>query len=562
MSCLAYVLIQNRGPRLSELSKCVAALRCIIADMLLVTAEALDFALDHVERHGDTDILPPAFEFQALRMSWKHARKYLADQDLDNWSLRPSRSCLSPKGYLGYRIATQLDPLDTLLLTALIYEVGSDIEKARVPSDRDTVFSHRFKPDDEGSLFSNEITYDTFRLRSLYLANNNQDGWVVLTDIADFYMRLYSHPLENTLNQAISRDHARVIFKLLKQLNQRVSHGIPVGPSATRLLAELAITDIDSFLLGNQVVYCRYSDDFRIFAGTRLEALEHLALLARTLYANHGLTLQQAKTHVIPVTTFTERSYDTTDQGIRQSLDSQFEEWASLLGLDPYGLLDPEDLDREQREELDEFNLTEVLTNELTRDEPINLALIRFVLKRLAQVGEANVDLAALLVDNVERLIPVFRDMVALLGNTTLRNRTETTSFMNHILVLLDNPDLSHLEYYRIWLLKLLEDNRFNHRRISPRLFDSFSDGFTSRKRSLVMGAKNNQPWIRSEKGRVFELSPWERRAFLRAASCLPKDEADSWYNSIINRLDLLDKWVVDWTRKRPLRSGAMPRFW
>ena len=153
-----------------------------------ISANALDFALTHIERQGDTDILPTPFEYRAIRTSWQSVRDYLSTQDLDTWSVRPLRTCMVPKGPLGFRIATQLDPLDLLLITALVYEAGSQIEGARVS--RRSVYSHRFSPTSSGRLYAINGSYDAFRKKSLDLASRvsgsmpfrDGSGWVVLTD--------------------------------------------------------------------------------------------------------------------------------------------------------------------------------------------------------------------------------------------------------------------------------------------------------------------------------------------------------------------------------------------
>jgi len=45
---------------------------------------------------------------------------------------------------------------------------------------------------------------------------------------------------------------------------------------------------------------------------------------------------------------------------------------------------------------------------------------------------------------------------------------------------------------------------------------------------------------------------PWQKRAFLAAASCLPGDEAEHWYRSINHSLDELEKCVVKWAKDKP----------
>jgi len=522
--------------------------------MLRVSADALDFALAHVERHGDTDILPPAFEYQAIRHSWGEVRAHLSDQDLDTWSVRPSRQCLSPKGQLGFRAATQLDPLDTLIYTALVYEIGVDIEQSRVPRADGIVLSHRFGPDMSGRLYSREFSFETFRRRSLEAASSNPDGWVALTDIADFYQRIYAHRLENALNEAAPKDHARVIAKLLNKWNLGVSYGVPVGPAASRLLAELCITDVDFALLGENVVYCRYSDDYRVFAETRPRVLEQLTLLANVLHQNHGLTLQEAKTEIVPAAEFVRRFRETDAQQERRVLESNFHELLDRLGIDTYATIDYDDLDPDQQQAVDELNLADIVTDQITRDERVDPALTGFALRRLSQVGQVSPQLAELLLDHIQELTLVYRDVVSALPVAEPPGSPGYERLMQRALSLLDHPSLAHLEYYRVWLLTLFQDTNAAQFGSWQTLYGDLPDPLTRRELVLAMGYARNQAWVRTRKHSVFDFGAWERRAYLTAASCLPADEASHWYRSLNPRLDELERWVVAWAKENPLR--------
>lgn len=274
------------------------------------STESLDEALAHIERWGDTDIFPVPFEYQAIRYSWTDAdvdgdkkfpglRTWLASQDLDTWPSGSYRRCLTPKGHLGFRISTQLDPLDALILTAIVFEIGDALEDYRVPASDRVVHSYRLRRDGDGQLYDPDFGYRSFQSSARELLDRSDVNCVVVTDIADFFPRLYSHPLENALvDSGASADLVRCLMKLLSKWNIRVSYGVPVGPAAARLLAEVAISDIDFSLIHDGYRYCRFTDDFRIFCSDEHEAHQALAHLAQVLYANHGLTLQPQKTAI------------------------------------------------------------------------------------------------------------------------------------------------------------------------------------------------------------------------------------------------------------------------
>jgi len=132
-----------------------------------VSVDALDKALEHIEIRGDTYLFPLPFEYKAIRHSWDSIRDFLAASDLDLWHTREARRCLCPKQRLGLRIGTQLDPLDTLLITALVIEAGSEIEAARLPENLTIVHSYRFSLSTRGHLYNPAWNFNSFRRRSL-----------------------------------------------------------------------------------------------------------------------------------------------------------------------------------------------------------------------------------------------------------------------------------------------------------------------------------------------------------------------------------------------------------
>jgi hypothetical protein len=123
---------------------------------------SLNWALKSAEKFGDTSEFPLPFEYAAIRSDWKNIREYLSQQDILNWSTRTERSVLAPKSHFGLRVITQLDPLDSLVFAALIYELGDEIETSRIPAKETTVFSFRFRPEANGQMLDPTISYSDF----------------------------------------------------------------------------------------------------------------------------------------------------------------------------------------------------------------------------------------------------------------------------------------------------------------------------------------------------------------------------------------------------------------
>src|SRR5207302_5936539 len=138
----------------------------------------------------------------------------------------------------GFRWSTQLDPIWNLYVLAAVIALGRDIEAARLPVDRQIVFSYRFDPDSAtGQLFRSDISWREFQTRSLTLCE--QFPFVLICDISEFYSRIYHHRLENALQQATRSDLPHRLITFLQNFSNNNSYGLPVGGPAARLLAEL-----------------------------------------------------------------------------------------------------------------------------------------------------------------------------------------------------------------------------------------------------------------------------------------------------------------------------------
>ena len=133
-----------------------------------------------------------------------------------------------------------------------------------------------------------------------------QHEFVVLTDIADFYPRIYHHRVENALRRLPSPgDNPARLLQLLTHFSKTASYGLPVGGPASRILAELALNDADRQLARRKYNFCRYADDYSLFCNSKSDAYRGLVLLSEKL-ANEGLALQKSKTRILTSKEFLE----------------------------------------------------------------------------------------------------------------------------------------------------------------------------------------------------------------------------------------------------------------
>lgn len=441
--------------------------------------------------------------------------------------------------------------MDCILFTSLVYEIGTDIENYRLPKEDKVAFSNRFLPNNDGDMYDKEYNWNAYQKRSVELLAEIEDDflsepYVVVADIADFFPRIYSHPLENALSECTNKNnHVIKIKRMISDWNYSVSYGIPVGQTATRLLSEIVLDDVDRALISEGMNHCRFVDDYRIFCKTKIEAYRCLAFLANTLFENHGLTLQQHKTRILSADEFKEIYLTTEDKKTINNLSEKFEDILEELEIDAYDAIVYGDIPEEMQERIDELNMLDILKEQLDLEE-VDTRLVSFILTRMGRLNNPNaIDIC---LENVDKLYPVFRIVCNYINNLTSLDDEEKAAYGLKLLSMLDTSIVGHLEYHRAWVFDLFaNDQSWNSKDKYVGLINKYSDEFSKRKLILAMGKSNNYSWFKSQKRNFDRFPDWERRALLAAMSCLPGDEAQHWYRSINSRLDILEKHITEW---------------
>lgn len=164
---------------------------------------------------------------------------------------------------------------------------------------------------------------------------------------------------------------------------------MPVGASAFRLVAEVTINDVDQALAARGYRFCRYSDDFRFFVASEREGREILAFLARTLSNNHGLTLQAAKTELIPAESFIRRFRWSEQDEVTGAIQENIYELLKKVGIDMYEAPTFTDLPEELREAIEKANVWTLLREQLEEGSP-NMRTVRFALQQVRWWGLAD----------------------------------------------------------------------------------------------------------------------------------------------------------------------------
>lgn len=513
--------------------------------------DALDWALNHLEEFGDTVFVPRCFEYKAIRYSWPDVKGWILNQDLRSWAAMDLRRLLASKSTYSYRYVTQLDPIENLIFTSLVYQIGPQLEAMRFPRARNVVYSWRFEPLQTGQMYAPDVRWYHFNERCSNLGAARRCRYVVVADIADFFSRIYSHPLEQALDRGTRRSpQAYCVLRMIKNWNGFVSYGLPVGLSGSRLLSEVLLSELDVALDGTRRPFCRYSDDIRIFCSSERDARSALEHLATTLFNAQGLTLQPTKTMILSQQDYLQRFQTSGERIELESLTDRLHELLEAAGYenDYEDEIDIDTLPDEVKEEIDRLNMIEVLNEQIAAQKQ-DVVVMRFVLHRLRQLGiDEAVDEV---LSNLGDLTPAIDVVVEYLSG--LRNSNDRVRRKIGGKVLAASKKPTNGSYERMCLLSLFTvGNEFNHADQFEPLYSRFPDTVTRRELILAMGRAGKDHWFRANRFDYQSLEPWSRRAFLAAYSCVDQDASTHFYRSLRSGANVLERAVIKWAQAFP----------
>jgi len=92
-----------------------------------------------------------------------------------------------------------MDPLDVICYTAVAHGFSNKIEEHRIPARENVACSYRISPDGKG-FFVKGSGFSDYRVICQELAKIYK--YVLVTDISDFYNRIYLHRLGTAISIA------------------------------------------------------------------------------------------------------------------------------------------------------------------------------------------------------------------------------------------------------------------------------------------------------------------------------------------------------------------------
>jgi hypothetical protein len=517
---------------------------------------SMKFSVENVIRYGDTDIFPYPIERQIFRDKkeetiellnkiYHNFEQFITQMPIEHEKL------LNAVGYTGFRQGTQIDPIWNVYLLGIVCFIGEDIEKIRINKEKDIVFSYRFNPDEtEYTIFDRDYAWITFQKKSLELAKDEKNKFVLTCDISDFYPRIYHHRLENALKKATKKsDVIRQIKFILNGLSKGASYGLPVGGPAARLLSELLLNRVDRLLLSQNIKFCRFVDDYNIFAETKEQIYGNLVYFSEALLNNEGLSLQKNKTRILSSSEFLETSVFSDVNEPEDQEEKNKRNFIKIhLHYDPYS--DTADEDYEALcEEINKFDIIGMLTSEMQKTR-VAEGLTKKLIKAIAHLEGSVKDQAVLsLLDNFHVLYPILSSVMILLISVINEISFETREkVFSTIRFLLDTKSyLFKVPVNLSFAIRILSYNNSEETdNLLIKLFSETSIMMVKRDIILILAQHNADYWISDHLKRFNAATAWEKRSLL-IASYILEDEGSEWRKRIKTGLTSFDELVLIW---------------
>ena len=490
-----------------------------------LSVPALEKTIKYLCKYGDTDVFPHLPELAFFRDESAAIVEELRHLDLDTYNPGGAMEALAPKSRYGFRITHQLGAVDTVLLLAAVVEIGRLIEARRPSSMGIEAFSYRFDGIAEESLFLENHTYKDW----LHAQENRVQGslkikQIVATDISDFYARISFHRLENLLDEAApGHGAARYIKKSIRVIRARQSFGLPVGGTAARLLAELALSDTDKALIDRGISATRFVDDFRIFLSAGENPYDVLSFLAQQLSINEGLALNAVKTSVFSRPEFLQRVKRLTGDIAEEAEGEALESLTAEIYFDDTPAF-------EDIEALKALNLLGFLQEEIDK-ENYDIGRIKVIFRALK---------IAKPFESIEYIVANFSELVVFAKEITLLMQALEEDvpgcfdeLTENVISAILRPPAASVQLIRTWLLELFSRGVIS---ITPQQFkgiENLSSVLDKRQLHIIRSRIDNKHFFRFNKANVGQMSSFEQPAFISGAVCLPKDEYENWLKTL-----------------------------
>ena len=485
--------------------------------------EACNIAVNNIIKEGITDVELFNRPFEIKLIENNEIREEIIESvvksikkcNFEELKMSKIGHVLVPKKNLcDYRKCAWIDIIDEIKYLTLVILMAKDIEIARDNKSNKRVFSYRLKTKgNNGYIFDNQYNYTSFRNRIIEKSKMKNKKIVVECDISNFYDRLNLHRLESILLsiERIDRDAIKLLNETLLFWSNRDSYGLPVGSNASRILAEAALIEIDNYLISKNIDFCRFVDDYRIFAKNASEAHKNLAILVERLN-KEGLFLNFSKTNVKELN----KRDETKKTEKKEEKDFNIELFNKIIrgysGLIPMKFRELSDSEKNKFSNEDENENILKLKDTLLIDPKEFVVTIKIILTkekydRLSEISE--------IIDRFPQFIPYYVDI--LIKNSSKIPKEAINKIKSNMCKWIIEDEIP--EYIKVYVIRLFSTKEFKDKEIVFKAFRNLKRNAGDYIGRAILESLEND----LNRGEVIEIRDyytradiWEKREILR----------------------------------------------
>lgn len=500
--------------------------------------KAIELALENVRKEGLTDIFPTPFEVSLLKNDQfsvflaAQIKSRINSNSLSGLKIYPISHVLFPKkDAYDFRRAALIQPVDTIAYLALVLMYADVIEKHRIEKRYKVVFSYRFKPNN-GYLFDSKYNYTSFQAHVADRQKSRKARVLVKCDISNFYDRLNIHRLESTLlSLPIDTKLVKFTNELLLFWANRDSYSLPIGGNASRILAEASLIAVDDYLRSLKVQFCRFVDDYRLFAPDAKTAHAWLTILVERLYLE-GLTVNPSKTIIEDISKKSKSSSAITEEA--RQVANELRQGRIIVGYSGTIPTKFRELSDREINELKEV-ATEELEERITKNQILQPDDVRRFLRIVVASGDySKLSLYQSLVEKFPQFTPLLIDLLIkkeALISTELKGSIKT--YFSAVL----SEGVKYPEYMLISIVRLLGAKGFSNTAALMELFRSLrrsSGAYIGRAVLDALSGNTSRTDVLEVRQYYPRADLWEKRAIIRIVdSTLSEEEKRPWLKNV-----------------------------
>ncbi|MDX8540082.1 RNA-directed DNA polymerase [Mesorhizobium abyssinicae] len=507
-----------------------------------LSEQSLAWAMKHVGKEGDTDLFPTPFEFKILKKHSSEVIRTLKAVEIDTYQWKGPRRLMVPKSQFAFRSVCQLDPLDSILFAALVRGIGRKIESRRSPKRKEQVFSYRFEPKTTGKLYAATTGWEDFWTTSSLHCDNNK--FVLVTDLSDYYNQIYHHTIENQLKECgVPADYWRSIKNLLGNITEGISRGIPIGPHPSHLLAEMAMIPVDNFLDSLGLTWCRYVDDIHIFCESKEAGHAALYKFVEYLDRTQKIQINKQKTDIKRCSVFKEVCKSNKLDHPINPLELMMISTVKSYTNSPYERIKYKKMSKSDADKMSRQNIEAVLRDYIGATD-VDYTRLRWFIRRLTQIGAPGG--VPFIVKNFDKFLPAIAEVGNYFESAAGNYSGEWSDIGDELVKVYESGIVQASEYLQVVVLSLFARIKdLNHINRLTKVYPTVSN-MCQRKIVLAAAQAGAQAWLSSLKGEYKNADPWNRRAIIFGMRALPDDEKKFWLKSVKRQVVGLDKLVAE----------------